>query len=104
MITKFKVMFPSFCTQLMHDEEMISLMVDEWASALQGIDLNAIGQAIEQLTRSNAKWPPSLPEFVGMCKPSRAAAHQLFLPEMNRPADPEIAKNGLNALKRLVGR
>jgi hypothetical protein len=96
-------MFPSFGVQLTHDEEMMMLTIDEWARALAGIDVNRIGQAIEQLTKSSAKWPPSLPEFVAMCQGGNDPAHKHFLPAPPpKPADPEIARKGLEALRRLV--
>ena len=104
MLARFKAMFPSFGVQLTHDEEMMMLTIDEWARGLQGIDVNRIGQAIEHLTKSSAKWPPSLPEFVAMCG-TNDPAHRTFLPAPeHKPADPEVAKQALEALKRLTRR
>jgi len=105
VLARFKAMFPSFGVQLTHDEEMMMLTIDEWARALAGVDVNRIGQAIEQLTKSSAKWPPSLPEFVAMCQGGNDPAHKHFLPAPPpKPADPELAKKSLDALRRLVRR
>jgi len=84
---------------------MMVLTIDEWARALAGVDVNRIGQAIEQLTKSSAKWPPSLPEFVAMCQTTSDPAHKQFLPAPPaKPADPEIAKKGMEALRAILRR
>jgi len=105
VLAKFKAMFPSFGSQLMNDEEMMLLTIDEWAKSLAGIDVNRIGQAIEQVKKSSAKWPPSLPEFVAMCQATSDPAHRQFLPAPPpKPADPEIAKKGMEALRAILRR
>jgi hypothetical protein len=50
---------------------------DAWASALAGISGERVAAALKAL----GKFPPTLPEFVSLCKPAATpAAHRAFLP------------------------
>ena len=104
VLAKFRVIFPHFAAKVMDDEQMLSLMVYEWANALRGADPEKIKLALERLRDSGKTWPPSLPEFVAMCKPKMAACHQPFLPAPKKKVNKEVANRHLNELRAILRR
>ena len=104
VIAKFRVMFPNFAAQIGRDQDFMSLMLDEWAQGLKGADPHRIKSALEQLQISGEKWPPSLPEFLALCKPKMAACHQPFLPAPEKKVNKELANRHLNELRAILRR
>ncbi len=89
VLARLKVMFPSFASQMNNDSEMMMLAIDEWATGLQGLSTDAIKHGLEAVRRSGATFPPSLPEFVALCKQGSAPYHRDFLPAPEvEPVDP----------------
>lgn len=100
VLARLKVMFPSFASQMNNDSEMMMLAVDEWATGLQGLSTDAIQQGLEAVRRSGATFPPSLPEFVALCKQGSAPCHQEFLPAPEpEPIDPEKREKMIGMLR-----
>ena len=48
--------------------EELQACKSEWAKALGGINLDAIGNALDELAQTGDSFPPSLPVFVKMCR------------------------------------
>jgi hypothetical protein len=67
VLSKFKVMFPSFGARMDDDEEWTNLMIDEWSKGLSGIPLVDVIHAIELVRRSGSEFAPALPKFIEFC-------------------------------------
>ena len=69
-------------------------IMDAWREGLRGIDPDAVALALSTVHVPFPEWPPTLGEFVSLCKPQPiTAAHRLLpsLPERKRePIAPEI--------------
>ena len=68
-------------------------IMDAWREGLRGIDPDAIALALSTVHVSYQQWPPTLGEFVALCKPVVPAAHRLLLPAPPREPgkmDPRI--------------
>lgn len=58
-----------------------------WCSALGAIEPERIRVALEKVSTSYPEWPPTLGEFLLLCKPSIPAAHRLLIPDRS-PREP----------------
>lgn len=67
VLSKFKVMFPSFGAKMDSDQEWTNLMLDEWGMGLRGMQQIDVLQAVELVRRSGSEFAPSLPKFVEYC-------------------------------------
>ena len=67
VLSKFKVMFPSFGAKMDSDQEWTNLMLDEWGMGLRGMQQIDVLQAVELVRRSGSDFAPSLPKFVEYC-------------------------------------
>jgi len=67
VLARLRVMFPSFAAAVSNDQEMMQLMIDEWAEGLAGLDDEAIRCGFSRLRGSGADFAPSLPKFIQLC-------------------------------------
>lgn len=67
-----------------------------WARALMKFDPKSIGGALDRLIESGREWPPTLPEFVELCRQSAIGRQQAQVPALLSPGngrtDTETAK------------
>jgi hypothetical protein len=73
-----------------------------WAKKLGGLRPEQIRRGIAGLEQ--CKFPPTLPEFVALCKQAAPEAHRLKLP-VPRPSPEQRAqgKSRLSEMKRMLG-
>lgn len=78
-----------------------------WSPARRAFDLEAIGEALDDLAVEPSTWPPSSGELAEMCarKTQRPGRNTLALPVPSRTAD-EIAmgRERMNSIKAMLGR
>lgn len=77
-------------------------VMDAWRTALAGVDGEVIGLALVALPTSHPEWPPTLGEFVALCKPApKPQAHNLLpsLPRKVSKGIPPSVQAQLDALK-----
>lgn len=74
----------------------------DWSHQLAGFEGRAIGIALQDCADSGREWPPSLPEFKGMCREAAKfhASQTTALPPPK--SDPAIARAGVNAAERQI--
>jgi len=69
-------------------------LMDAWREGLRGIEADSIALALSTVHVAHPEWPPTLGEFVSLCKPQPVtAAHRLlpsFAPRKHGPIAPEI--------------
>lgn len=76
LFARFAVMYGKHWLDLWADVPMADVK-DAWASELAGVT----GEQIAGALKACGTFPPTLPEFVALCKPvSVPAAHQQYLP------------------------
>jgi hypothetical protein len=78
-----------------------------WAEALSEFHVDVISAAVRDLALSDQMWPPSLPEFVGMCREQEERikpAPLLQLPNDASLADPDspVVQEALAELRRFT--
>lgn len=70
-----------------------------WARALMKFDPKSIGGALDRLIESGREWPPTLPEFVELCRQSAIGRQQhapAVLLQMPR-SSPDVANRHVKA-------
>jgi hypothetical protein len=76
-----------------------------WTKALTALGSDAIRRGLEACVVSGDAWPPSLPEFMGMCKPPKrenAAAYR-WVPQLPAPvSSKETAQANLAKLRAAI--
>jgi hypothetical protein len=77
-----------------------------WAEGLARYSLDEIRQAFEKLVKRGDEWPPTLPEFMRLCREKRAAPyHRMAGPALPSPAvDPVIIREELKKMRGMLGR
>jgi len=78
---------------------------DLWTSALTMLGSEQIRMGLEACVLSGDAWPPSLPEFVAMCKPKKRenAAMYQNVPQLPAPVSSrETAAANLANIRQLV--
>lgn len=74
---------------------------DAWRSGLAGVDAERIKAGLAALPAAHPEWPPTLGEFLALCRrPVVVAAHREFvaLPRQKREAIPANVREKLDAL------
>ena len=79
-----------------------------WARALMKFDPKSIGCALDRLIESGREWPPTLPEFVELCRQSAIGRQQAQVPALLSPGngrtDAETAKRKVAELIETLAR
>lgn len=68
-------------------------LMDAWGEALAGVSPDFIRDAISKVAAAYPSWPPTLGEFVALCRPGATMpAHQLLLPTPwpDEPINPKV--------------
>jgi len=73
-----------------------------WAEGLSSLSLEAISKGFSKMVNAGDPWPPSLPEFIQMCRADKLAApYHKLAPPMTK-IDPEQQKHWAKQLKALT--
>lgn len=73
-----------------------------WAKKLGGLRAEQIRRGIDQLEQ--CKFPPTLPEFIALCKQSTPQAHMLKLPPPKRTPEQKAEGSArFEQMKRVLG-
>ena len=79
-----------------------------WARALMKFDPKSIGGALDRLIESGREWPPTLPEFVELCRQSAIGRQQDQVPALLSPGngrtDADTAKRKVAELIETLAR
>lgn len=81
----------------------IDLVKNEWADGLKSFNQETILKALNYV-RENNEFPPSLPEFIKICKEfsPRPQDQHLKLEHHHMPISPEKAKENLAKIKEML--
>lgn len=76
-----------------------------WAAQIGRFPPEAIGKAMQAVVDSGREWPPTLPEFVALCRQFRDPSHvPAALPAPGGAIDPEVGRRALSALRVVTRR
>ena len=84
----------------------IDAMIPPWAHALGQFDRTVLAAAVEALPNRESAWPPTLPEFVALCREQiKRPEHMLALPVPPRTQE-EIAAGAeqMARIRSMLGR
>jgi hypothetical protein len=81
----------------------IDMVKSEWADGLEQFKVETISKALDYV-RENNEFPPSLPEFVKICKEfkPRPEDENLRLTHVHQPISEEKAKENLAKMKEML--
>lgn len=71
-------------------EEREAEVRETWADALGDFHLDVVGEAVRSLAKSDAVWPPSLPQFVEMCRQSEEEMKPMLALALPPPTSPMV--------------
>lgn len=70
-------------------------LMDAWCEALAGIPVANLRAALDNVMAAHPEWPPTLGQFLALCKPAPIPqAHRPLLPDRRarEPIDPRIQR------------
>jgi len=74
-----------------------------WGEALSRFPMQAIGDAVRALSEAPGDWPPTLPQFVTLCKSYNRPEHRAALPEPDATGDErERAREQLALIRQML--
>jgi len=68
-LIRFQTIWLTKWTSQIPDEKYYQVALHQWGTALHGIDGESIAKALEYC-KMNLEWPPSIAEFLGICRKS----------------------------------
>tara|TARA_R100000656_G_scaffold103546_3_gene75378 strand:+ start:81 stop:521 length:441 start_codon:yes stop_codon:yes gene_type:complete len=89
-----------------NDNGTITDTADLWLQGLSKYSMDEIKNGITKLIDKGLEWPPTLPEFMHLCKPERLAPyHQMATPQLPAPEiDPALVSGELHKIRKLLRR
>ena len=102
---RFNELYGAQKVAAMWGDVTIDALIPAWAHALGQFDRSVIGAAVEALPDRDSAWPPTLPEFVALCREQiKRPEHMLALPVPPRTQD-EIAAGAaqMRRIREMLG-
>jgi len=85
LFARFSVIYGHKWTSVYPNSEMISVAKREWARALGRVTGEQIQLGIEGLIDSGEPWPPTIPEFITVCKNTTLKAQTVSPKALPKP-------------------
>lgn len=106
LISRFRQMFGAQKVDAVFGDQDMADVVSLWGKACLRFENPTLGRAMDDLLASGRQWPPTLPEWVEMCRQAslgRAAANGPALPAPgNGETDRETARANLERIKQML--
>ena len=102
LFKRFSVMYGSKWSAMWADVPMADVL-DAWQEDLKGVQAEQVKRALEYL-KANNPFPPTLPEFLGICRQFKALPQNVaYLPAPRSKMPPEIKKQLDECITHLRG-
>ena len=88
-------------TSLIQNEDAENAMRNTWGETLMDIDPVVIKIVLNRLPTEYPNWPPTVGQFLALCKAGNDPTMQQTLPKPR--GDEKIAMDALAEMKRIVG-
>ena len=76
-----------------------------WLQGLGRFTLSEIGNGVNEMVEKGQEWPPTLPEFMAMCKPKHLAPYHKMAKALPAPeVDSAIAHTELAKIRALIAK
>ena len=93
--------FTSAYGEMAYDGNNLTEAARTWASGLRGLTGEQIANGLRECVNCGASWPPTLPEFVKMCKGEGENEFGLnYVPEYHREENRVKPENRLSSTER----
>lgn len=76
LFVRFTAMYGTQKVMSMWSDADLDMVKDTWASAIGRYSVPSIAVAVSELLNSGREWPPTLPEFVELCRRGALARQQ----------------------------
>lgn len=99
IFARLDVIYPSKWRAWMKDDQTANLAKAEWEKDIRPFADGAIAHALEDCKRMNVEWPPTLPQFLQLCKAYRPPAKPA-LEKLRTESENEAGKEALERIQR----
>ena len=89
-------------TSLIVDEAMLEDMQKTWGHYLAGTDAQTIKQALDKLPTEYPEWPPTVGQFLQVCKIGKDPSMQPSLPKPAPERNEELAFEAFTQLRKIL--
>jgi hypothetical protein len=92
LFARFQAIYGSKANLMWADQEKADLIAT-WSEGLADVPTADVYAAVRRLPVAHPSWPPTLGEFLALCRPEATpAAHRALLPDRSRrePIDPVV--------------
>ena len=84
-------------SSLIVDDDMLNAMASTWGNTLRDVDPLTIKQVLDQLPTEHPEWPPTVGQFLALCKVGKDPTMK---PQLPKPAgDPAVAEDAFAQLR-----
>ena len=88
-----------------NDNGSLTDTADLWLRGLGKYSMDEIKNGITQLIDKGLEWPPTLPEFMHLCKPACLAPYHQMAKQLPAPEiDPALVSSELLKIRKLLRR
>ena len=107
LISRFRQMFGAQKVDAVFGDQDMADVVSLWGKACLRFENPTLGRAMDDLLASGRQWPPTLPEWVEMCRQASlgrsVSGHRQVLPAPgNGETDRETARANLERIKQML--
>lgn len=82
------------------DQKAYQAALAQWGRALARYEVDDVGRAIDTAQRHYVDWPPTLPQFVALCR--RPACHRELPKALPKPRNKSKAAEAIRELKSII--
>lgn len=96
----FSALYGQKWTSLVQNDDSMILAVNVWGKTLDGIEPETIKSVLEKLPAEYPNWPPTVGQFLALCKVGHDPAMHPQLPKPR--GDEQIALDALEQMKEIL--
>jgi len=89
-------------TSLVIDEQMLNDMQQVWGHHLRDVDLDQMKTALDRLPTEYPNWPPTVGQFLELCKACKVVEYNPRLPKPRTEANEKAAAEAFAELKIIL--
>ena len=99
MIAVMSVQYGQKFTSLIQNEDAENAFRQVWGNTLSAIGIQTIKQVLDQLPTEHPEWPPTVGQFLALCKVGKDPTMK---PQLPKPAgDPAVAEDAFAQLRQM---
>lgn len=103
LFVRFTAMYGTQKVMSMWSDADLDMVKDTWASAIGRYSVPSIAVAVSELLNSGREWPPTLPEFVELCRRGALVRQQSQAPALPAPGGTYTTREEAAAILQRIG-